>query len=64
VTEPTKHELYDIWEMDEAMRGFLFAAQLPNSVMFFATRERAEQYIAAVKIERKKQGLKETVVSR
>jgi hypothetical protein len=68
VTEPTttvpKHELYEIWDLQDQLRGYQFAAQMPNCVMYFQTREKAESYIASVKTERKKQGLKETAVSR
>jgi hypothetical protein len=68
VTEPTttvpKHELYEIWDLQDQLRGYQFAAQMVNCVMYFQTREKAEAYIATVKTERKKQGLKETVVSR
>lgn len=52
------HNLYDVWDLDESVRGYSVAAQLVNCVMYFESRAKAETYIAAVKGERKKLGLK------
>lgn len=57
-TTAPKHELFDIWDLSDNLFGYPIAAQMVNCVMYFQTREKAESYIAAVKVERKKQGLK------
>ena len=52
------HPLYEIWEPNDGFKGYPFALQLHNYVAYFETREKAENYLESVKIERKKQGLK------
>jgi hypothetical protein len=52
-----RRELYEIWEVPSRSYHPI-SVQLVNYVANFRTREMAERYIAAVKAERKKLGLK------
>jgi isopropylmalate/homocitrate/citramalate synthase len=49
-----KHELYDIWEVEELVE-YPWRCQLVNYVGQFATKTAAETYAAAVKKEREQQ---------
>lgn len=49
------HALYDIWESAEA--GW-WCAQLVNFIGHFNSEAAAQRYVAAVRVERKRLGLK------
>jgi hypothetical protein len=45
-------QLYEIWEPKDGLKVYNFAVQLHNYVAYFETREKAETFVRAVKINR------------
>jgi len=44
--------LYEIWNLNDNLKGYQWAAQLHDYVAYFQTEEKAVKYVESVKINR------------